>query len=115
GYADEQELNIDAARAMSAHMMSTYMCQRYYGMEQYRTAKFIAINLYARISGDRNEAVIAIDGIEKRIEERKGHERLEVEFDEMDLPYVDRVEVCRQLVSESQDRVELEQARMGLL
>lgn len=103
------------AAAMNEYLMAFHMCQRYTGKAQYIAARSIATNVYEKISGDRNEAVLGIDAIERTIKGLRGDERLEAQFNSDQLPHADRVDFCLDVTEESKRKFEVEQAKNGLL
>lgn len=106
----------ELAKALQEHMLTTYSCQKYLGgLGNYRAAKFLAIQTYERATGDRNKAVLTMDRIEQEIKATKASERMEAQFLEMRLSYVDSVGTCQELIAESMDKVELLQAKLNLL
>lgn len=105
----------ELAKALQEHMVATYSCQKYLGgLGHYRAAKLQAAQTYSRLTGDRNKAVLTMDRIEQEIKATKANERLEAQFREMQLSYVDSVGTCQDLIAESMDKVELLQAKLKL-
>lgn len=75
----------------------------------------LILQTYSRVTGNRNNAVLTMDRIEQAIKAMKSNERLEAQFREMQLSYVDSVGTCQDLIAESMDKVELLQAKLKLL
>ena len=106
----------ELAKALQEHMIATYSCQKYLGgLGHYRAAKLQAVQTYSRVTGNRNNAVLTMDRIEQAIKAMKSNERMEAQFREMQLSYVDSVGTCQDLIAESMDKVELLQAKLKLL
>ncbi len=114
GKAEDDANARELGAAVQENMLMTYSCQKYLGMEQYRAAKFLAVQIFTRASGDRNKAVLMMDGAEQNIKKTKADTRLEASFEERQLSYIDRVEMCQELTAEVMDRIQLLHAKLGL-
>lgn len=111
-----KELGTQLAHALAGQMMTAYACQTYLGgLAQYRLAKLQAIEDGARVSGDRNKAVLQIDKFEDQIEATNADKQMTAKFDKMKLSYIDRVGACQDLLAEEQDKVQRIEAVLGLL
>ncbi|MEZ0021234.1 hypothetical protein [Sinorhizobium fredii] len=103
-------------KALQEHMLWTYACQQYLGgSAQYRAAKLLSIETYARVTQDRNAAVLAMDKVEQEIKKNKADERLAEKFAGLNLSYVESVGVCQDLTADSMDKVQVMQAKLNLL
>ena len=106
----------ELAKALQEHMVSTYSCQKFLGgLAYYRAAKTLAIETYARITGNRNQAVLTIDGVDQKIKESKCDKQIEAQFKEMKLSEADSMGTCQDLIAESMNKVEVLQAKLHLL
>lgn len=103
------------AAAMSEYLLAFHTCQKYTGIGQYMAAKSISISLFERATGDRNQAVLGVGALEKRIKSLKGDERLEAQFNKDGTPNSDRADFCYKLTDEAKSKFEIEQAKNGLL
>lgn len=112
---DEAARGKAMAAAMSEYLLAFYTCQRYTGIAQYIAAKSISTNLYERVRGDRNEAVLRIDMLDSKVKSMKADERLEAQFDKDGTPQSARADFCYELTEEAKTKFEVEQARNGLL
>ncbi|WP_155887926.1 hypothetical protein [Cupriavidus sp. WS] len=106
----------ELAKALQEHMVSTYSCQKFLGgLAHYRAAKTLAVETYSRVTGNRNQAVLTIDGIEQKIKASKFDKQMEAQFKEMKLSEIDSMGTCQDLIAESLDKVEVLQAKLHLL
>jgi hypothetical protein len=102
--------------AAQEHMITAYSCQRYLGgISHYQAAKLSATDLYTRISGDRNDAVIAVSKIDEQIKSQNLDKKIELKFKKMKLSHVDGIGTCQQLIQENYDKIELLKARLRLM
>lgn len=111
----EAERGKALAAAMSEYLMAFYTCQRYTGIEQYLAAKSISTNLYERVVGDRNEAVLRVDMLDKKIKSMSADQRLEAQFDKDGTSKSDRSDFCYEITEEAKSKFEVEQAKNQLL
>ena len=113
---EESALGEALAVALTEQMIATYSCQGHLGgLNQYRIAKLDAIETYVRGTGDRNKAVLTIDKIEQQLKESDSQQRLDKSFDEIGLSELNRIGTCQDLVAESNDKVQVLKAKLGLL
>ncbi len=118
GKVDDVEIARNLGKAIRDDMAANYMCQDYLGgLGRYRVAKLTATLTLARVTGDRNKAVLSIDKIENVFKEEyvTAKEAFKKNFDKRNLTWVDRMGVCQDMTAESHDKIQVLKAKLGLL
>jgi len=104
------------AKALIGYMITTYSCHGIMGsLDHYRAAKAIAVEIYARMVGDRNKAVLAINELDQSIKAAEVDKMAEKKFKEKNLSEVQGLAVCQNMISDSLDDLELARAKLNLL
>lgn len=99
-----------------SYLMTSFACQQYLGGDaHYQVAKEVFKSTYTRLTGDKNQAVIKLNELDVELKSSNAQERLANSFEKTGLDYTGRVGVCQDMISESQDKIELLQARLGML
>ncbi|WP_444939918.1 hypothetical protein ACJJI3_12430 [Microbulbifer sp. ZKSA004] len=114
--ANEENVARELASAIREDMIVNYSCQEYLGgLARYRQSKRSAISIVSKITGDRNQAVLSTNEIEKYLRASSAQEDLRNKFNELNLEYSDRVKTCQDVVAEHYDRVQVLMAKLEML
>lgn len=114
--ANEEENAGKLGAAIRQNIVVNYTCQEYLGgLVYYRVAKSSATSIFSRITGDKNQTVLDVDKLEKKLKASSLQGDLEKKFNKLKLDYLGRVGVCQDMVAEHHDKVQVLMAKLGLL